>query len=341
MLDDIRNQPASLAAVLDHQFGEGRRALTDAAQKLKTASEIVISGMGASHFAAIPLAYWLIAHGIRAQVVEAAELLHYQRALGRNATVVLVSRSGNTIEVAKLIPVLKELGATVIGVTNEPDSTLARDAHLPILVNSGKDEMVAVQTYTGAVLTMMLLAGAATGEPEQKWRSGAETAIGAVGSMIERFVPESAGWRPFVESARVVYVIGRGPSHASVHEGALLFNETARLPSVALPGGTFRHGPVEVVDGNFHAILFAGQEETLDLDRTLAADLQQMGAQVRTVSRDGSWAVPDVARQFLPMVEIIPLQLAAFRAAEVRGIRPGGFRYVTQVTTSETGFLRP
>ena len=341
MLDDIRNQPASLTAVLDHHFGDGRRALLTAAAKLKTASEIVISGMGASHFAAMPLASLLISRGVRAHVVEAAELLHYERRLCRGATVVLVSRSGNTIEVAKLIPILRELGAQVIGVTNERDSQLASDADFPIIANSGKDEMVAVQSYTGSLLTMLALGAAIFEEADEKWRADAQNAIGGVRRGVEAFLGQSEGWRAFVESARVMYVLGRGPSLASVHEGALLFNESARLPSVAMPAGTFRHGPVEVADANFHAVVFATHKETLELDLALAADLEKMGAQVQTVSPAGSWPIYEAARQFLPLVEIVPLQIAALRAAEVRGVYPGGFRYVSQVTTSETGFNAP
>ncbi|HZU23969.1 MAG TPA: SIS domain-containing protein [Bryobacteraceae bacterium] len=338
MPDDIRSQPDSLARVIDYQFGAGRKALVDAAAALRGAPRVIVSGMGASLYAAIPLAYRLGASGLPVTVVETSELLHYQSALCRGAAVVLVSRSGNTVEVAKLLPALRDLGATTIGVTNESDSALAREADHVLLVSSGRDEMVAVQTYTGAVMAMLLLGAETLSEPMDDWRAAAGQTVAAVSAAIAHFVPASSEWRAFLAGGQTMYVIGRGPSLASVHEGALLFNETAKLPSVAAPAGTFRHGPVEVAGEAFHGIVFATQEPTRNLDLALAVDVSEMGAEVVTIAPEGSWPLPHTPHAFLPVVEIVPVQLAALRAAEWRGIRPGDFRYVSQVTTSETGF---
>jgi hypothetical protein len=38
------------------------------------------------------------------------------------------------------------------------------------------------------------------------------------------------------------------------------------------------------------------------------------------------------------MVEIAPVQIAACRLAEAKGVDPGDFRYATLVTLAETGF---
>ena len=40
-----------------------------------------------------------------------------------------------------------------------------------------------------------------------------------------------------------------------------------------------------------------------------------------------------------PLFEIVPLQVAAYRLALWRGITPGEFRFVSAVTSSESGFL--
>jgi hypothetical protein len=45
----------------------------------------------------------------------------------------------------------------------------------------------------------------------------------------------------------------------------------------------------------------------------------------------GAWAT---------VLEVIPIQVAAARLSERRGIPPGEFRFVPQVTTEETGFER-
>lgn len=338
MPEDIRNQPASLAGVLDHQFGAGENALGLAATYVSAARRVVVTGMGASLFASMPFVSGLTGQNLNTTIIEASELLHYQTETCRNSVVVLVSRSGESIEVLKLLPILRELGATAIGVTNEPGSTLAQSADVPLFVNSQNDEMVAVQSYTGTVLALLLLAGAALGRSVDDLRQEAKAVVRECADLVSSFLDGDYDWRDFFDGTCVVHVLGRGPSVASVHEGALLFNETAKLASVAATPGAFRHGPVEIVDGTFRAILFATHERTRELDYGFASDLSRMGAKVNVVAAGGTWPIPDVPEFYLPLVEIIPVQVAALRAAELRGVRPGQFRYVAKVTSTETGF---
>jgi glucosamine--fructose-6-phosphate aminotransferase (isomerizing) len=338
MLEDIRSQAASLAALLDYHFGAGRRALNEAAARLNAADRIVISGMGASLFAAMPLWYALTARGRAAHLIDASELLHYGGRLCEGALVLLVSRSGATVEIVKLIPALREAGASILGITNESDSPLARESDQRLLVNSGRDEMVAVQTYTGALMTMLLLAAAADARPDDALQRACEAVVRAVAAVTDDCIERSVEWRDFLHDATVIYLIGRGPSMASVHEGALLFSETAKRPSAAISAGAFRHGPVEIVNEHFRAIMFATHAATRELDLELAGSLARMGAKAHTIAPEGSWPIPAVSEFWSPVVEIIPVQVAALRAAEWIGVRPGEFRYVSQVTTSETGF---
>ena len=316
LLEDIRNQPTSLRSVLRYQSGEGRAALEAAGAAIREAGRVIVTGMGASLFAAMPLAYLLP----NCQVIESSDLLHFRAQTCAGAVVIVVSRSGESVEAVKLLAVLRRLGAVVVGVTNVADSTLARESDHTILVGCGADEMVALQSYTGTMLALLLLVA------EEDLQAEAELAISRLSELLNE--SETAAGYPL---ERTVYVLGRGPSLASAQEGALLFHETAKFPAIAMEAGSFRHGPLEVVDADFRAIVFASQPATSELDLHLADDLRTLGGQVEVI------AVQDVPLRFVPMVEIIPVQFAAMRLAQARGIRPGAFRHVTQVTQSETG----
>ncbi len=215
-----------------------------AAAAIRKAGKVVFAGMGSSLFASIPAAYYLESHGIQADVVEASEVLHFGLARTRGAAMVLVSRSGETVEISKLLP-------AEIGLTNVRESKLARESRYPISLNSEPDRMVAVQTYTGMLVTLLLLAAAVLEEPIGKWRAALDDASQALSDAIEDAIAASAEWTDFLADAEVIYLLGRGPSLASVREGALLFNEASRTPSVAMSAAQFRHGPVEVVDEQF------------------------------------------------------------------------------------------
>jgi glucosamine--fructose-6-phosphate aminotransferase (isomerizing) len=76
--------------------------------------------MGGSLYAALPMVCHRARLGTAVQLLETGELVRHQLPLCRNATVILVSRSGETIEIVQLLDDLVGLGATTVGVTNEP-----------------------------------------------------------------------------------------------------------------------------------------------------------------------------------------------------------------------------
>ena len=343
MLQNIFDQAESLRCVADYQLGAGRDALLDCADLLRRSRRIVLSGMGASFFSAIPLSYWMAEHVPLAPVVETSELLHFlSPGLSDGTTVVLVSRSGESVEVAKLLPILREHGIPVIGVTNVPGSTLARHADKSMLVNSLADDLVAVQTYTGTVLAFALIAAAVSNRLDEASRD-VETLLRVLPSYFDSCDRQP---KAYLTGATPIYFLGRGTSLASTQESVLLMHETAKASAVAMSAAYFRHGPVEAVSQDFRAIVFGTQSATRELDHSLAVDLQRTGAEVRWVGPELERSPVDslsvwpeeVAEWCAPILEIIPVQMLAYRAAEARGIRPGKFHFASPITLSESGF---
>jgi glucosamine--fructose-6-phosphate aminotransferase (isomerizing) len=261
--------------------------------------------------------------------------------------VVIVSRSGESVEIVKLLSRVQEISQHTIGVTNEPESTLAKGARVALTVGSLPDEMVAIQSYTGTVAALMLLAAAVTGDLD-KTHTEATALLPRVTSLIAANLDHIEDWDDFFKTGSSIYLLGRGPSYASALEGALLFSETAKEPAVGIASGSFRHGPVEIVDANFRAIVFAPQGKTRELNLGLAEDLMKFGAKVRVVGPVGPTGhggralpfidVPEVPEKLAPLIDIIPVQLAALRLAHRKNLVIGKFRYAPQVTRNEMSF---
>lgn len=343
LLRDIQSQPESLAGLLTYQLGRGREALVEAARILGQARRVVITGMGASMFASIPFEHRLCAAGIDATIVESGELLHYPRPFGRDTVAVVVSRSGESVEIARLLPWLRER-CTTIGVTNDPESSLAHGVNRAIIVSSLPDEMVAIQSYTGTLVVLELLAAFVAGELSSVAHE-AEASLDRLRRFIQEEVERLTSWDDFVASRSPIHLLARGPSSASAFEGALLFNETAKAPAVGVTVASFRHGPVELVDQNFAGLVFAPATPTQTLNLALAKDLVRFGGRVRVIGprhadfADFDWCeTPDVPQVLVPVFEVIPVQLAALRLAQLRGLIVGQFRYAPQVARDEATF---
>jgi glutamine---fructose-6-phosphate transaminase (isomerizing) len=344
LAQDIQDQATALSCVLTQCYGDGLPPILQAAELLKSGRQVLITGIGASLFASISLQYCLWSHGIAATLIEAAEVLHYCHAAYSDAIFIVVSRSGESIEITRLLSLVKGR-QPIIAVTNEPKSTLAREADITLNLNSPPDEMVAVQTYTGTLLTLYTLVSAMDKRLEQ-FREEVNTIIPELPQWISDLLQKRDGWDSFLRVDTPVYLLARGASYASASEGALLFNEIAKIPAVGMLTASFRHGPVELVDSNFRGLIFAPQGRTQTLNLALAHDLARFGGKVRIIGPpkgDASTidccpvlAVPEL---LTPLVEIIPVQVAALRMAELRDIPPGSFRYTPQVAVDEESFI--
>ena len=258
LYQNILDQPKSLERVAGYQLTAGRPALVEAAHLMRGARQVVLTGMGSSFFACFPLRCYLAAHGIPARIVETSELLHFDRkTLHRDSVLVLVSRSGETIEATRLLEFLQEERVPVVGVTNEAGSTLARQAASPILVGSARDELVAAQTYTGTLTALLLLGAAVAGELDERAPDLAHVST-ELARCLERCAPQSELWREFLDTPAPPYLLGRGASLASVLKGRYCFmrsrkcrqsvcppdsSGTGRLRSSALPFTASCSGP--------------------------------------------------------------------------------------------------
>jgi glucosamine--fructose-6-phosphate aminotransferase (isomerizing) len=275
--------------------------------------------------------------GIDAVAIEAGELLHYRMPTLRNAVTIIVSRSGESIEITRMLQALK--GQTpIIAICNEPQSSLSRSANISILIGSHDDDYVAVQTYTGTLLTQYLLANAVAGT-EPAAQKELRALLPAFTQLVQRSYSDSNSWDEFLRAASPIFLVARGPSCASSYEGALLFNEVAKTAAVGMAAGSFRHGPVEVVDKNFVGLLFAPQGPTHQLNMALANDLATFGGRIRILGPSGILAeLPQIPEGLAPIFEIVPVQLAALRLAQLKGIAPGTFRYAPRVAVDEANF---
>jgi glucosamine--fructose-6-phosphate aminotransferase (isomerizing) len=350
MLDNILAQPASHRALLALHQGDGRAKLRACAERIRKApGRVIFSGMGGSLFAAMPAVSRLWQEGYAVQAIESAELLHYGSAALRGGDVgVVISRSGGSIEPVLVAEKMRQAGMTLIGVTNVPGSSLEQIADLTLPIGSQSDKLIAVQTYTGTVLTLLLLAEEALSSGSDKLSNACAAALPALSAHIDESLRESDSWQDLLMGGPL-YLLGRGPALASVYEGALLLHETAKTAAVGMSSGQFRHGPAEIISGDFRAVVFGTPPITRALDRALADDLFRLGAKVGWIGPPAAgvdsgdhapslvpW--PELAPVLAPLFEIVPLQIAAYRLALWRGITPGDFRFVTEVTSSESGF---
>lgn len=117
---------------------------------------IVVSGCGTSAAAARKIVHSLCCVERPAVYLNPSDAVH--GALGvlqENDIFILISKGGNTREILNMIPACKEKRARLIGVTENPDSILAREADLFLKIKVDKEPCPFNMLATASTLSVI------------------------------------------------------------------------------------------------------------------------------------------------------------------------------------------
>ena len=106
---------------------------------LECRGRVVVMGMGKSGHVGRKIAATLASTGTPAFFVHPAEASHGDLGMVMSGDVVLaISNSGESDELAAILPAMRRLGVTLVAMTGHPESTLAR--HADMVLSSAVDE---------------------------------------------------------------------------------------------------------------------------------------------------------------------------------------------------------
>jgi arabinose-5-phosphate isomerase len=230
---DIEAQ--ALLGLKDRQDANFARAVHS---MLTGTGRVVVMGMGKSGHVGRKIAATLASTGTPAMFVHPAEASHGDLGMVLPADVVLaISNSGESDELAAILPALKRVGVTLVAMTSKLDSTLAK--HANITLNSGVDQeacplnlaptaSTTAQMALGDALAVALLD--ARGFKEEDFaRSHPGGSLGRkllthVFDVMRRgdAVPRVAADLPFVATMRVMTEKGLGATAVTDDAGHIL-----------------------------------------------------------------------------------------------------------------------
>jgi len=340
MMEEIRQQPEALERTLAAEakrVESFRRLMEKRRPRL-----IVLVARGTSDNAALFGRYLLeITTGIPVSLAAPSIATLYRADVDyREALVVGISQSGESIDTNLVMEHARLAGALTLGITNESSSSLAKLAERVFLVHAGKERSVAAtKTYTGQMLMLYLLA----------WALGGAVRIADLERLPET-VAATLGLEPEVEALseryrfmRYAVVVGRGLNYANAFELSLKLMETCYVVAERFSSADFMHGPIALVEPSFPVFAFAPPGVTSESIHATLAKLQKLRAEIVAITDSGN---PDVARTATRMIRlprrakevmtpipyIVPAQMFAACLAAQKGLNPDHPRTLSKVT---------
>lgn len=363
-LNDILRQPLELRRTVEHfaSGGTGRSALDEATTAIRGARHVYLTGIGSSWHAALNVATMFHSNAQPVYLQDAAELLQYAE-FPAGSVVIIISRSGRSIEIVQLAEKARAAGATIIGITNVADGPLAKLAQIPLVVPSPLDHAISVVTYTTLALAAGILAASAAGKFDAVLAATLNSAFDATGKAIPSWQQQIADSKWFAPGV-TTYFLARGSSLGSAYETRLMWEEGGKSPATAMGSASFRHGPQEMIAEGQRFGLWLDGAYAREKDLALARDLRKLGAAVMLIGQNipaaasgdkdndavdaaGDAAensvlvlqLPAIPSEWQFVIDIIPAQLAADRAAALNGVDCDTFRLCSFIVEDDGGLL--
>lgn len=338
---DILSQPAALREALGSY---SIRGLEKTASQLAGGEfdRIIISGMGSSFYAAYPALIHLSSQTLPVQWVNAAELLHsLGGSIGRRSLLWLNSQSGRSAELVKLLEhISTQPPAGLLAFVNDVTSPMGKRADVRIPIHAGEEATVSTKTYINMLAVNLLAAlqlqGGSIDSAIREMRLAADA--------MEAYLPEWEARAQELDSLLgnfdQLFLIGRGSSMSAVWNGSLINKEAAKCAFEGMHAADFRHGPLELVDPGFAAIVLAGPRRTSGLNRELAREILSLGGKAIWIDSTPDPEIPTLPIPLTgelaqPLVEILPMQMLTLAMAKRKELEAGKFRHVTKVTSRE------
>lgn len=364
MLREIYEQPEALAATMTHYAPRGTldaSAFAAVADALRGRQRIVIAASGSSRHAGLAGEILLEdSAGLAVDVEYASEYMYRSTHTLHDPGLIVISQSGETADTLASLREAKARGLATVAITNNGESSMAREAGASLPTLAGKELAVpATKSFTTQlcvlyVLSMFLarLGGRMTAQAVSAHCEQMEQLPHILEGKLEEWEELVAGIAGRLRDARTFLYLGRAIHYAIAREGALKLKESAYVQAEGLPVGELKHGPNALVSPEAPLVVLATRDcndpdSSLRYERTLQLmrDMHAQGAEILAIHVEGdeeaarlaryAVAVPAVDEFLLPMLEVVPLQMLAYFTAVQRGINVDAPRNLVKAVVRE------
>jgi glucosamine--fructose-6-phosphate aminotransferase (isomerizing) len=161
-----------------------------------------------------------------------------------DSAVLVVSQSGASDDLVRSARGARGAGATVMALTNAPDSPVEAAAEVTLRIGAGPELAVpATKSVVGAIAGGMALLSALV--PDYAPRAAASAR--AIGGLAGKSLPQTRALLAALLRANHVYVIGRDTGFGAAQELALKLKECCALHAEAYSSSEVLHGPLQLV----------------------------------------------------------------------------------------------
>jgi glucosamine--fructose-6-phosphate aminotransferase (isomerizing) len=139
--------------------------------------------------------------------------------------------------------------------------------------------------------------------------------------------------------------LGRGLGFPIALEGALKLKEISYIHAEGYAAGEMKHGPIALIDAHMPVVVVCPKDAHYEKTVSNLQEVRAREGQVFAIATDGDeqvadlaqhlFLLPEVRAEVLPLLTVLPLQLLAYYAADLKGTDVDQPRNLAKTVTVE------
>lgn len=342
MLKEIYEQPRAIAAAIEPHINlntlsvdlkELHFSVGPAHEVFKGIERVFIVACGTSYYAGQVAKYYIeqLAR-VPVETDIASEFRYRKPVIPPKSLVLTISQSGETADTLASIRLSKQLGAITLSLCNVKNSSIDREAHGHLYMNSGPEIGVAsTKAFVSSLAILNLIALAIAKSKDILTRENEKKHLEALLAAPSQMEGVLAYDKYFAEAAQRLQnfkgflFMGRGVSFPIAMEGALKLKELAYLHAEGYAAGEMKHGPLALIDDKMAIIMIAPHDDVYEKSLSNLEEARARGGKIWLLSNGPEKEFNNNTEAFLkmpqshwaitPILNVVPLQLLAYHLA--------------------------
>lgn len=335
MQKEIADQPK----VLDNLSRLDKDTLNPITTSLEKSQETYLLGCGTAYYAALFGEYLFNINGVKAKSIIGSEFNKYKKLLSNKDVFLMLSQSGETIDVVEAVNLAKQKKMKVMSLTNVLGSTLYRKSDHQVLLQAGQEVAVAsTKAFTAKLAILIQLAYLKKGKLKLGQKLISQSAKAVTKILESSYQKRLINLSKKLKDQDRMFVIGRQLSYPIALETALKIKEVSYIHAEGQAGGELKHGPIALIDQDTPCIVIAPQDSTFTDMISAAHELKARGGFIIGISPknnpvfDAYFKVKDL-KEATAIVNTVIAQSLAYYLAIARGLNPDKPRNLAKSVT--------
>jgi glucosamine--fructose-6-phosphate aminotransferase (isomerizing) len=327
--------------------------ILDVIPQLLEAKRIMIIACGTSWHAALVGEYLFEEYTrIPVEVEYASEFRYRNPIIHEDDLVIAISQSGETADTLAAVRMVKNYGATLLGICNVAGSSLSRETDAGVYTHAGIEIGVAsTKAFTSQITALAMMAFFMGYKRRELSEDKYQTLIREL-IRIPEMITEILKNEERIKEIAAVYknvsnalYLGRGILFPVALEGALKLKEISYIHAEGYPAAEMKHGPIALIDETLPVFVLAINNK---LYGKMISNIQEVKARkgkVIAIVTKGNEEIYKLADQVIeipachealsPLLTIIPFQLLSYHIAVMRGCNVDQPRNLAKSVTVE------